>query len=239
MNARNLKTSRPHAVLWDMDGTLVNTEHHWMAGQRALATFHGVTWTEADALATVGKPMPVSAAMLREKGIPLSIEEIIDDLLVRVVKVLDGGIPWIPGALELLVSVRDAGIPCALVTMAYKPVALRVAAGAPEGTFQIVVAGDDVQRGKPDPEAYRIACARLGVAPEDCVAVEDTLNGTLSAEAAGAHVLVIPIVVPVPAGHNRSRMSALSSIELDDLRAIADGQVIDTIAGSATIRNRG
>lgn len=229
MNVRNLGKSRPRAVLWDMDGTLVNTEPHWMAGQRALATFHRVRWTEIDALATVGKPMPVSAAMLREKGIPLSIEEIIDDLLARVVKVLDGGIPWIPGAFELLASVRDAGIPCALVTMAYKPVALRVAAGAPEDAFQIVVAGDDVHRGKPDPEAYLTACARLGVDPEDCVAVEDTLNGTLSAEAAGTHVLVIPSVTPVPAGHNRSRVSALSDITLDDLRSIASGRVIDTI----------
>lgn len=154
MELRNPSKRRPHAVLWDMDGTLVNTEPHRMAGQHALAAFHGIIWTESDALATVGKPMPVSAAMLREKGVPLTIEEIIDDLLVRVVKVLDGGIPWIPGAFELLASVRNAGIPCALVTMAYKPIALRVAAGAPDGTFQVVVAGDDVQHGKPDPEAY-------------------------------------------------------------------------------------
>ncbi|MGI8483108.1 MAG: HAD family hydrolase, partial [Thermomicrobiales bacterium] len=117
------------------------------------------------------------------------------------------------------ITKRHAGAVCviarALVTMAYKPVALRVAAGAPDGTFQVVVAGDDVQHGKPDPEAYLTACARLGVDPANCVAVEDTLNGTLSAEAAGTKVLVIPIVLTVPVGCNRSRIGALSSIGLD------------------------
>lgn len=221
----------PYGVLWDMDGTLVNTEPRWIEGQMLLASEFDVVWTEADALSTVGKPMPVSAAMLRERGVPLTVEGIIERQLAHVVASLADGIPWLPGARELLTALRDAGIPCALVTMAYRPVAERVAAGAPEGTFAQVVAGDDVMQGKPHPEPYLTGAARIGVDPASCVAVEDTLNGTLSAEAAGCMMLTVRGVTPVPAAPGRSRVGSLTEVSLADLERIVRGQVIDTLVG--------
>lgn len=216
-------------VLLDMDGTLVNTEPHWISGQHVLAAEHGVNWTDADAIATVGKPMPVSAAMLRERGVALSVEEIIARQVAHVVRVLELEIPWLPGALPLLHALHEAGIPCALVTMAYRPVAEKVALSAPEGTFRAVVAGDDVTHGKPHPEPYLTGASRLGVPPGSCVAIEDTLNGTLSAEAAGVPVLSVPGVAPIPAGPGRSRVQSLAEIGIADLRAIVRGDVLDTL----------
>ncbi len=217
-------------VLLDMDGTLVNTEPHWISGQHALAAEHGVTWTDADAISTIGKPMPVSAALLRERGVGLTVDEIIARQVAHVVRVLEAGIPWLPGALTLLTSLQEAGVPCALVTMAYRPVAERIASGAPAGTFQAVVAGDDVTHGKPHPEPYLTGASRLGVAPGSCVAIEDTLNGTLSAEAAGVPVLVVRGVTMVPASPGRSRVTSLLEIGVADLTAIVRGATIDTLA---------
>ncbi|MGB3330786.1 MAG: HAD family phosphatase [Thermomicrobiales bacterium] len=217
-------------VLWYMDGTLVNTEPRWIEGQAMLAAEFGVPWTEEDSLATVGKPMPVSAAALRARGVPLSVEEIIDRQLAHVVASLTHGIPWLPGALEVLTVLRTSGIPCAMVTMAYRPVAVRVAAGAPAGTFVAVVAGDDVANGKPHPEPYLTGATRIGVDPAACVAVEDTLNGTLSAEAAGCAMLTVREVTPIPAAPGRSRVASLQEVDLAMLARIARGEVIDTLA---------
>ena len=150
---------RLRGVLWDMDGTLVNTEPRWIEGQKLLASEFDILWKDEDALSTVGRPMPVSAALLRERGVPLTVEQIIERQLAHVVASLADGIPWLPGAYDLLMALRDAGVPCALVTMAYRPVAERVAAGAPEGTFAAVVAGDDGAR-------YRVELALDGPSDE-------------------------------------------------------------------------
>jgi HAD superfamily hydrolase (TIGR01509 family) len=210
--------SLPSAVLWDMDGTLVDTEPHWMAAQRRLARDHDVEWTDADAHATVGKPMPVSAGMLQDSGIDRPVEQIIDILVDQVVDAISPRIPWLPGAERLLGDLADAGIPCALVTMASSPVAHRVAAAAPGNAIRAVIAGNDVTRGKPHPEPYLQAAAKLGVSPADCVAIEDSLNGTLSAEAAGIPVLVVPGIVSVPRAPGRTFTASLADVTVDTLR---------------------
>jgi HAD superfamily hydrolase (TIGR01509 family) len=214
-----------------MDGTLVNTEPRWIEGQKLLASEFDILWKDEDALSTVGRPMPVSAALLRERGVPLTVEQIIERQLAHVVASLADGIPWLPGAYDLLMALRDSGVPCALVTMAYRPVAERVAAGAPEGTFAAVVAGDDVTHGKPHPEPYLTGADRIGLDPVDCVAVEDTLNGTLSAEAAGCAMLTVRGVTPVPAALGRSRVASLTEVSPEMLGRIVRGEVIDTLMG--------
>jgi len=214
-----------------MDGTLVNTEPRWIEGQKLLASEFDILWKDEDALSTVGRPMLVSAALLRERGVPLTVEQIIERQLAHVVASLADGIPWLPGAYDLLMALRDSGVPCALVTMAYRPVAERVAAGAPEGTFAAVVAGDDVTHGKPHPEPYLTGADRIGLDPVDCVAVEDTLNGTLSAEAAGCAMLTVRGVTPVPAAPGRSRVASLTEVSPEMLGRIVRGEVIDTLMG--------
>ena len=211
------------AVLWDMDGTLVDTEPYWLAAQSEIARKYGLDWTTQDARATVGQAMPVTATILQERGVSLSAEEIINDLLERVVAKLDGGIPWLPGAETILAELAAAHIPSALVTMAFSPVAARVASAAPIGTFHAVVAGDAVPQGKPHPAPYLAAAELLSVHPSNCVAVEDSVSGTTSAQAAGMEVVVVPGVVQPSPGPGRHFVNSLENVTVASLQDILRG----------------
>jgi HAD superfamily hydrolase (TIGR01509 family) len=227
----------PPAVLWDMDGTVVDTEPHWMAAETALLAGHGASWTHEQALALVGSALPASGRVLSahleaETGVVLSGEEIVEHLLQEVIAQLAAGVVWRPGALELLRALGEAGVPCALVTMSYRSLADAVAQLLP-GTFQVVVAGDEVEHGKPAPDPYLAAAARLGVDAAACVAVEDSPPGVASAEAAGCHVIACPHMVAIPAAPGRTRVASLASVDLDVLAAIAAGEPVDEFADAA------
>lgn len=181
----------PAAVLWDMDGTLADTEPHWIAAREAVAREHGIPWGPDDAHAFVGAPLAASAEAMRGRGLSLDGEALIAEIVGRALDGIRSDLRWRPGALELLHSIADAGIPCALVTMAYRPVAEYVARSAHPTAFHAVVAGDDVAHGKPHPEAYLTAAAALGVDPAGCLAIEDTETGARSASAAGVPTLLV------------------------------------------------
>lgn len=217
----------PHAVLWDMDGTLIDSEHHWMAAQYDLTGRFDVPWNEADSLASVGRALPDSARVLRERGVDMPEPVIIDFLVDSVVERQRAGIGWQPGAREFLHRLVSAGVPCALVTMSYRKVAEQVVASAPAGLFRAIVTGDDVTHGKPHPEPYLTAAQQLGVDPAMCVAFEDSFTGVRSAEAAGAKVVVVHNIVDMPNRPGRSYLSSLESITMTDLASVAAGRVID------------
>jgi HAD superfamily hydrolase (TIGR01509 family) len=196
---RSSSSDLPAAVLWDMDGTLVDTEPYWMGAEYALVAEHGGSWSEEQARGLVGNPLLVSADSLRhEGGVDLPREVIVERMLEHVVAEVRRHLPWRPGAQELLEALRTADVPCALVTMSYAVLADAVASALPPGTFAAVVTGDQVRHGKPHPEPYLTAARLLGVAPEECVAIEDSTTGAASAHAAGAAVIAVPHVVPVP-----------------------------------------
>src|SRR5690348_6081363 len=190
----------PAAVLWDMDGTLVDTEPYWIASEFDLADKYGGRWTREDALMLVGCDLIVAGRYIREHmGIDLTPEHIVDELLDGVVARVQANVPWRPGAVELLAALREAAIPCGLVTMSYQRFVAPILEQLPAETFRVVVTGDTIDQGKPHPEPYLTAAAALGVAPADCVAIEDSTTGVTSAEAAGCRVLVIPNhVTPAP-----------------------------------------
>jgi HAD superfamily hydrolase (TIGR01509 family) len=191
----------PAAVLWDMDGTLVDTEPSWMAAEYGLVAEYGGSWSEEQARALVGNPLLVSAESIRrEGGVDLPLEVIVERMLDHVVADVRRHLPWRPGARQLLAALRAAGVPCALVTMSYARLTDAVVSALPTGTFATVVTGDSVLNGKPHPEPYLTAARRLGVATQDCVAVEDSRTGAASAYAAGCAVVAVPHVVPVPPG---------------------------------------
>lgn len=192
------------AVLWDMDGTLVDTEPYWIESEFDLVKAHGGTWSTEHALNLVGNDLLTSGRYIREHGeIDLDPADIVEELLDRVVARVDERVPWQPGAVELLVDLRDHGVRCALVTMSYRRFVAPILAGLPEGTFEVVVTGDTVTRGKPHPEPYQKAAAALGVDPTHTLAIEDSNTGARSAEAAGCTVLVVPNHVPVLPGERR------------------------------------
>jgi HAD superfamily hydrolase (TIGR01509 family) len=192
------------AVLWDMDGTLVDTEPYWIEVEHALVEEFGGTWTQEDALELVGNDLLVSAAYLRDHGsVDLEPEVIVERLLDGVIERVLDRVPWQPGAVELLARLNAESVPCALVTMSYQRFVAPVLAALPEGTFTAVVTGDAVTAGKPHPEPYLTAAAILGVDPRACLAIEDSNTGATSAETAGCRVLVVPNHVPVLGGGRR------------------------------------
>ena len=189
----------PAAVLFDLDGTLIDSEPTWMAEEVALSSAFGGTWTSEQAVSCVGNPLPVSAARLRdEAGVDLPVDEIVARLLDKVVAAVRSRVPWQPGARDLLSALRSEDVPCALVTMSYRSLADAVLADLPAGTFATVVTGDEVANGKPHPEPYLTAMARLGVEAARCVVVEDSPAGIGSGLAAGCAVVGVPHIAPLP-----------------------------------------
>jgi HAD superfamily hydrolase (TIGR01509 family) len=215
MLAQNL----PAAVLWDLDGTLIDSEHYWMLSEQALASRYPGEWKHEDGLDLIGLALPVSCQIMKERmGIhDLSIDEIMHELTDGVLANLEREIPWRPGALELLQALNAAGVKQALVTMSMRRMALTVANSFESEIFQIVVAGDDVTNGKPHPEAYLMAAAALGVNPEYCVAFEDSMNGLRSAEAAGTRAVAVPNMMHIPEQEGRVIWSTLENVELQHL----------------------
>ena len=188
------------AVLWDFDGTLVDTEPYWMKAEYRLIESYGGAWSHEDALQLVGNDLLDSGRYIIERtGIPLSPEEVVERLLDDVVAQLRDHIPWRPGARELLTELAREGVPCGMVTMSYLRFVAPVLEALPEGTFAAVVTGEQVSRGKPHPEPYLEGAARLGVDPEACVAIEDSVTGSTSAIAAGCPTVVVPLHVAVEA----------------------------------------
>jgi len=208
-------TELPAAVLWDMDGTLVDTEPYWIQTEFELAERYGGSWSEAHALNLVGNDLLESGRYIREHmGIDLTPEEIVEALLDGVVHRVEEEVPWRPGAVELLEAVRSAGVPCALVTMSYERFVAPILACLPPETFRVVVTGDRVNQGKPHPEPYLTAAAALGLCASDCLAIEDSNTGARSAEAAGCLVLVVENHVPVLQTDRRVFADSLAGLDL-------------------------
>jgi HAD superfamily hydrolase (TIGR01509 family) len=201
-----------------MDGTLIDSEPYWIDAEMALAARFGVAWTHADGLTLVGFALDASARILIARGIPLSEAEIIDELVTAVAARAAANMPWLPDARALLVEAVAAGIPCALVTMSIGVLVDQFVADA-DHVFGAVVTGDQVARGKPDPEAYLVAAARLGVDPADCIAVEDSPVGVRAAHGSGAATIAVRgnEGVPVLPG-----VTTLTTLEGIDLASLAD-----------------
>lgn len=214
----------PAAVLWDLDGTLVDTEPYWVESEFELVEQHGGTWSHEHAMSLVGNDLIVTGRYIREHtGIPLEPAEIVEELLDRVVARVVREVPWRPGARELLTDLRAHGVRCALVTMSYRRFVAPILRTLPEDVFDVIVTGDAVTQGKPHPEPYLKAAAMLGVAPGDTVAIEDSNTGARSAEAAGCTVLVVPNHVPVLAGERRVFADTLAGMGTADLAELARG----------------
>lgn len=211
----------PKAVLWDLDGTLIDSEPYWMKSEIELAERHGATWTEEDGKSLVGMALKDSTRLMGERfGVELDQDKVINELTDSVTEQLRREILWRPGAQELLRELRRKGVKTALVTMSLRRMALQVVESIPFKAFDVIVAGDDVVHGKPHAEPYLKAAELLGVDPRDCVAFEDSISGILSAEAAGTKAVGIPNVMVIPANPDRILWETLEGVKLKQLKQL-------------------
>lgn len=223
-----MKTSAPAAVLFDMDGTLVDTEVLWWETAREVAAGLGHRLTDADAPEVVGRAVADTAAHLigvtggdasalpstaddRAAALARTAAELTDSFFRKV----DAGAPLRPGAAALLASLEGAGVPFALVSASPRSVVDAVVAGSLAGVdFAFTLSADDTVRTKPHPDPYRTAAERFAADPAACVAVEDSPDGTASADAAGCAVLVVPSLLPVAPGRGRTFARSLEEVDL-------------------------
>lgn len=213
----SIATQTLAAVLWDMDGTLVDSEPKWMESQARLVAEFGGVWTRKDGLSLVGTDMVVTAEALQRAGVQLSAEEIILRLTEEVTQSLGRDVTWRPGAYELVGAIMEAGIPQAIVTTSPRFMTQVVADSLPKGAITVIVAGEDVRHCKPHPEPYLLAMVTLGVTPGYCVAIEDSPTGLAAAIAAGVVAMGVPHDAVLDHSGRWVRFDSLSGVTVPDL----------------------
>lgn len=210
------------AVLFDMDGLLVDTEPLWFETEIEVMARLGVPWTKEDQKQLLGGSMDRTVRYLLSKATrpatPAAVQRWMTEGMLR--RAAGGRVEVLPGARELVAEVCAAGLPHALVTTSLRPLAEAILAGA-GFSFAVTVCGDDVVTTKPDPAPYLLAARLLDVDPAQCVALEDSPNGTASATAAGCRVLAVPSFVDIPPAPGRLVARSLRDVTLDTLRALA------------------
>jgi HAD superfamily hydrolase (TIGR01509 family) len=212
-------SERSMAVLFDMDGLLIDSEPLWLAAETAVMERLGAGWTEADQQALLGGSLDRTVRHLLAKATRPQSPRVVADWLMSGIedRVRREGVPLQPGARELLAEVATAGLPHALVTSSERGFMDAVLASTGL-RFDVTVCADDVSVTKPDPEPYLLAAKLLGVDPARCAALEDSPNGVASAEAAGCRVFAVPSLLSIPAAPGRTVVRSLR-----DLRVSADG----------------
>ncbi|MDH6113416.1 HAD superfamily hydrolase (TIGR01509 family) [Kitasatospora sp. MAP12-15] len=205
----------PAAVLFDMDGTLVDTEHLWWEASAEVAAELGLTLGDSDVPEVLGQAVEHTAAHLHRLA-PSDRSE--GELASRLSELFTGKvasevIPR-PGALALLAALHEAAVPTALVSASPREVVDLVLRTLGTQWFTTTLAAEDTPRTKPEPDPYLAAAARLGLDPAQCVAVEDTPTGVASAHAAGCAVLAVPSAVPIAAAPGITLLESLVGVDL-------------------------
>ncbi|MFL6240517.1 MAG: HAD family hydrolase [Actinomycetes bacterium] len=212
------------AVLFDLDGLLIDSEPVWYAVEEAAVERLGGTWSLEHQANCVGGTMTESCAYIVElTGAGVDPAELAQQLLDEMAARFAEHLPLHRGAIELLDALAARAVPVGLVTSSYWALvnpALKVL-GAHR--FAVVVTGEDVTRGKPDPEPYALACVRLGVAPHRTVVLEDAPFGVASAEAAGCRVVAVPSVAPVEPTPGRTVVESLEDVDVECLLRLVPG----------------
>ncbi|MFE9206464.1 HAD family hydrolase [Micromonospora sp. NPDC007230] len=209
-------------MLFDMDGTLVDSEKLWDVALQELAAVYGGILSDTARKSMIGTSMAASMRILHDdlgqpERDPLASAEWIN---ARILELFRGGLQWRPGALVLLRAVRAAGIPTALVTSSVRPLVEVAMDTLGRDSFDAVVCGDEVDSVKPHPEPYLTAARLLGVPIARCVAIEDSATGVASALAAGAAVLAVPAEVPLPPTDGVHQLESLTGADLELLAAL-------------------
>lgn len=221
---------RPAAILIDQDGTLIDSEPLWERAESEMTRALGGELTAEARERMIGGPLRDTVLLMLElSGAEAAPERIETELVAEVVRLIGERVPWMPSAPDFLARAQSAGIPVALVTSSWRPITEVVAASAPGAGFACVVSGNDVDRPKPAPDAYREAARRLGVPISRCLAVEDSPTGVRAAVASGAVVAVVPGIVEIAPSPDYSRVPSLEDLDLGTIERLMDGERVDLL----------
>ena len=189
-------------VLLDMDGTIIDSENFWATAERELVESFGGNWSKQDGLSLAGSSLENAALKLRAAGVRRGIAEIIEFMSDRVIEQIRQRVPWRTGVVDFLRNLKDAGVSCALVTNSTRDIADHVAQAVHEELgspfFRSIVCSEDIDRPKPDPEAYLKATELLCTTADQVVAIEDSVPGARSARASGAITIGVPLHKNIP-----------------------------------------
>jgi HAD superfamily hydrolase (TIGR01509 family) len=206
------------AILFDMDGTLIDSEPLWLKAEIEVMAEVGCHWDEQDQINCLGGPAERTERYMQERSQNIKpygyfINRLHEVMRARITNELD----LIPNALSLLKECKDAGIKTALVTASSRDLMTIVLKRFPPGTFDVVVSGDDVEKSKPDPAPYLLAAKQLSVDILKCLVLEDSLTGVQSGLSSGAKVIGIPHLVQMSEHPNLRVISSLDEIALSDI----------------------
>jgi len=203
------------AVLFDMDGVLIDSEPIWYAVEGRLVERLGGQWGREHQARCIGGTVDATCRYIVElTGTSWTPAEVQEAVMTDMVAACSSDeLAVHEGALELVEAVRALGARTALVTSSFRVIVDAVLAKLGSHRFDAVIAGDEVTRGKPDPEPYALACERLDVPPKSAVVIEDALNGVRSAEAAGCPVVAVPSVAPIEPGPGRVVVDRITDID--------------------------
>jgi HAD superfamily hydrolase (TIGR01509 family) len=205
------------AVLFDMDGVLIDSEPLWTVAEIELAKSLGGEWGDDIKAAVIGTRLDVAVRRVLEwygaDAGPAEVTNAMEFLLARMVELFHDELPLMPGALEVVDGVRALGVPTALVSSSYRVLMEAALDTLGRDRFDATLAGDEVAHGKPSPEPYLTVCEMLGVSPASCVVVEDAMSGVESGEAAGATVVAVPWIAPIDALPHRPVVESLAGVD--------------------------
>lgn len=223
------RDTRPvlQAVVFDLDGVLVDSEQLWDAARRSVVTRQGGKWRPDATGAMQGMSSLEWSRYLREElGVPLDEEEIVDLVVYDLLASYERDLPLVAGAAELVRRI-GAQWPLALASSSNRVVIDRVLelSGLRE-FFGVTVSSEEVAHGKPSPDVYLAAARALDVPAEDCAAIEDSANGIRSALAARMHVVVVPNLHFPPPDDVLQRadlvLPALDDLTVGELEAVGN-----------------
>ena len=218
------RTAFPAAVLFDLDGTLIDSEPIWAESTRTLARSRGATVTD-DLLTRISGLDATLAMRFVHTELGWSGWDVAADLAFvqnRVREAYQRGLSWRPGAAALLAATRKQGLVTGLVTSTYRPLVDLILSVVGKDNFDVVVCGDDGHEPKPHPAPYASAVASLGLNASSCVAIEDSPRGVASARAAGCAVL--HVAWPLAALDVHAQVPDLSDVTLEFLSRLVSGR---------------
>lgn len=208
------------AILFDMDGTLIDSEPLWLKSEIEIMAEVECHWDEQDQINCLGGPAERTERYMQERSKNIKPYGYFINRLHEVMKTkIANELELIPNALDLLKECKDLGIKTALVTASSRDLMMIVLKRFPPGTFDVVVSRDDVKKSKPNPDPYLLAAKQLSVDISKCVVLEDSLTGVESGLRSGAKVIGIPHLVQMQEHPSLRVISSLGDIKLNDILA--------------------